>query len=98
MSENNDTSPSNTTTIPSNTTTIPSNTTTTPSNTGTTPTTKPSNHMINKTRNLVLLLNVPFNEVKSRWEEFSMELMVQLKEKSVNVQNISIRPDTSSNM
>ncbi|XP_019850563.1 PREDICTED: cysteine-rich motor neuron 1 protein-like [Amphimedon queenslandica] len=72
----------------------PSNEPTTPSNTEeATPTTKPGP---TQTRNLVLLLNIPYMEVSKMWDQFSSELALKLKERKIELQDISALPDVSS--
>ena len=91
---NSDDTPSNEGT-PSNEDTpsdMPSNNGDTPSNNEEVNPTRPSNQI----RNLVLLLNIPYKEVKSRWEQFSSELADKLREKKITLEDISIMPDVSS--
>lgn len=77
--------------VPNNENDVPSNE---PTNTEETiPTTKPeSTH----TRNLVLLLNIPYMEVSKMWDQFSSELALKLKERKMELQDISALPDVSS--
>lgn len=74
---------------PQSTTSSPSDSSDTPSNTETQHTEK---------RNVVLLLNIPYKEVRNQWNEFSAELIRELKGKKITVEDISIAPDTSSTM
>lgn len=89
------TEPGNSDDTPSNEGTpsdMPSNNGDTPSNNEEVNPTRPSNQI----RNLVLLLNIPYKEVKSRWEQFSSELADKLREKKITLEDISIMPDVSS--
>ena len=72
---------------------LPSNSTNPPSNTQTQPTA-----VGDLTKNLALVLNVPYKEVKAKWDEFSLELMSILKDRQVSLEDVKITADKSSSL
>ena len=72
---------------------LPSNSTNPPSNPQTQPTA-----VGDLTKNLALVLNVPYKEVKAKWDEFSLELMSILKDRQVSLEDVKITADKSSSL
>ena len=72
---------------------LPSNKTKPPSNPQTQPTA-----VGDVTKNLALVLNVPYKEVKAKWDEFSLELMSILKDRQVSLEDVEITADKSSSL